>query len=276
MRSRLGLFAALLLTALPTLAADRVIQSGIDPWRTPGNGRTYIDFATIPLPAGFFCFKSEAFAGRIIFRGVPVATGGAPKALGKTDTIVQRLDEAVFDQNGEATTRIQVRVLHFESVKPIKTACGDYNVEVRLNGEQPITNMRIVRDNEIGGRFFAPIAVNGKLVFTPVKGKSNEILEINRNVRFPADQGISWADRFAPKQGVRHTGFVQVDTDNDRVPDTFLPGTTANFAAGASTKGRLGSRGPQAQFYQDYEQLYDLDENGCHISPPTEGHCPEP
>lgn len=272
MRSRLGILAALLLIALPTFAVDRVIQSGIDPWRTPGNGRTYIDLGTTPLPAGFFCFKSEPFAGRIVFRGVPVATG-EPGALGQTDTIVQRLDEAAFDKNGVANTRIQVRVLHFQSVEPIQTACGAFNVEVRLNGEQPITKMRIVRENERGGRFYAPIAVNGKLVFTRADGSSNEILEINRNVRFPADQGISWADHFAPQQGVRRAGFIQVDTDNDRRPDTFLPGTS-NFAAGASSRLERPGKGPQQKLYQD--TAYVLDDNGCHIAPPTEGHCPEP
>ena len=71
MRSRLGLFAVLLLIALPTFAADRVIQSGIDPWRTPGNGSTFINFSRHPIPAGFFCFKSAPFTGRIIFQGGP-------------------------------------------------------------------------------------------------------------------------------------------------------------------------------------------------------------
>jgi hypothetical protein len=262
MRSRLGLLAALLLIALPTFAADRVIQSGIDTWRTPGNGSTFIDFSKNPIPAGFFCFKSAPFAGRVVFRGVPVATG-EPGVLGKTDTIVQRFDEAVFDKNGVATTRIQVRVLHFMSVEPIRTACGAYNVEVHLNGEQPVTSMRIVRENDYGGRFFAPIAVNGKLVFTPVAGRSSELLEVTRNVRFPANQGISWADFSTVKQEVRQTGFVQVDTDNDRVPDTFLPGTSANFAAGASIKQRLGGRGPEIAVVAP----------GCHIVT-TESHCP--
>jgi len=265
MRSRLWIIAALLLIALPTFAAPRAVQSGIDPWVTPGNGRTFIDFGTMPLPAGFFCFKSEPFAGRIVFRGVPVATS-EPGVLGQTDTIIQRLDEAVFTKRGEATTRIQVRVLHFESVLPIKTACGDFNVEVKLNGEQPITRMKIVRENANGGRFFAPIAVNGKLVFTPVGRPATEILEVTRNVRFPADQGISWSDHFAPKQ-VQRAGFVRVDTDNDRLPDTFLPGTSSSFAAGAPSRMGAGGKGPQ--------QKYIADEFGCHIQPPTEGHCPE-
>jgi len=267
MRSRLGLIAVLLLIALPTFAADRVIQSGIDPWRTPGDGSTFIHFSKTPIPAGFFCFKSAPFYGLIVFKGVPVATG-EPRALGRTDTIVQRLDDAVFDKNGVATTRIQVRALHFISVEPIQTACGAYNVEVRLNGEQPVTNMRIVREYENGGQFYAPIAVNGKLVFTPVGRGSSEVLEMVRNVRFPANQGIPWADHFAPKQGVRRNGFIQVDTDNDRVPDTFLPGTSSNFAAGAS--GRLG-RGKGAETQMVYCHRVVSDEDGT-----AEYHCPQP
>ena len=265
MRSRLGLFVVLLLAALPMFAADRVIQSGIDPWRTPGDGSTFIDFSKTPIPAGFFCFKSAPFAGLMVFRGVPVATA-EPGALRRTDTIVQRLDDAVFDKNGVATTRIQVRALHFVGVEPIRTACGAYSVEVHLNGEQPVTNMRIVREYENGGRFFAPIAVNGKLVFKPLGGSSGEVLELVRNVRFPANQGIPWADHFAPKQGVRRAGFVQVDTDNDRVPDTFLPGTSTNFAAGASSRpGR--NKGAETQLVYCHRVFGDDGE---------EYHCPQP
>jgi hypothetical protein len=235
MRIRLlAALTALLLVALPAFAADRVIQNGIDPWYTPGNGKTFIDFRESPIPAGFFCFKSQAFSGRVLFRGVPVATGEAA-ALGQTDTIVQRLDDAAFDRHGVAVTRIQMRALHLESTQPIQTACGAFKIEVRLNGEQPITTMRIVRQDDNGGRFFAPVAVNGKLVFTPVEGRSNEVLEISRNVRFPANQGIAWASETGLRQkAVRKAGFVLVDTDNDGVPDTYLPGTTSGFAAGAA------------------------------------------
>lgn len=266
MRTRLiGCLVALLLVALPTFAADRSIQSGLDLWVTQGNGKTFIDFKTIPVPAGFFCFKSTPFRGKVVFEGVPVATGEVG-VLGKTDTIVQRLDEAVFNDKGVAHTRIQVRALHFQSVKPIQTACGAFNVEVRLNGPQPITSMKIVRHNDHGGRFFAPIWVNGKVVFTPVGKRSNEVLEITRNVRFPANQGIAWADRLGRK-GIERSGFVLTDTDGDRAPDTYLPGTSSNFAAGVRYVPARGATG-------NIQYIYD--EFGCHISPPTEGHCPEP
>jgi hypothetical protein len=264
MRSRhFVVLAALLLIALPSFAADRVVQNGIDLWRTEGNGRTFINFAKIPIPAGFFCFNSAPFTGRVVFEGVPVATG-EPGVLGKTDTIVQRLDDAAFDKQGVATTRVQVRALQFKSVKPIQTACGAFNVEVKLNGEQPVTTMKIVRENETGGRFFAPIAVNGKVSFTRVDGAAQELLEVTRNVRFPANQGIQWADRFG-KRAVQRTGFILVDTDNDRRPDTYLPGTSSNFAAGWSGKGAR-DRGLLNKMVEA--------EEGCHLQGDTEGHCP--
>jgi len=269
MRSRsFAIFALLLLISLPALAGDRVIQNGIDLWHTAGNGHTFINFKSAPIPAGFFCFKSQPFTGRIVFRGIPVATA-EPGVLGATDTIVQRLDDAVFNKRGVAVTRIQVRALQFESVAPIQTACGLYKAEVRLNGEQPITNMRIVRTEARGGRFFAPIGVNGKIVFTPIGRQSNEVLEIPRNVMFPANQGIAWANQ-AGANGVKRAGFVLVDTDADRVPDTYLPGTS-NFGAGW----------PAALAHRPLNQekaLYLAE--GCHLTDSVdqavqEGHCPD-
>jgi hypothetical protein len=147
-----------LFLAIPTAAADRVIYNGIDLWRTVSNGSTYVDFSKNPLPAGFFCHKSEPFSDRIGFKGVPVATN-VPGGLGQTDTIVQRLDNAVFNKKGVAFTRIQVRSLNFEGLAPVKTTCGLFIARVSLDGEQPITRMRIVRESSSGGRFFAPIHV---------------------------------------------------------------------------------------------------------------------
>jgi len=148
--SVLMILAFAVLLAAPALSADRVVTNGIDLWKTPGDGTTFADFSKEPIPAGFFCNKSERFTGKIIFRGVPIATG-QPGALGVSDTIVQRLDNAAFDKRGVATTRIQVRAMQFASVAAVKTACGQFNAYVRLDGDQPVTRMRIVRDNEKGG-----------------------------------------------------------------------------------------------------------------------------
>jgi hypothetical protein len=193
-----------------------------------------------------------------VFRGVPVATA-EPGILGSTDTIVERLDDAAFNKRGVAVTRIQMRALHFESVEPVQTKCGAFTVEVKLNGEQPVTRMRIVRTGEDGGRFYAPIAVNGKLVFTPVGRSTTEVLELTRNVRFPANQGIEWAAKFGPNN-LQRTGFFHVDTDGDKQVDTYLPGTS-NFVAGAPSQP---GRTPLVR-----------EKAGCHTVD-DEGHCPSP
>ncbi len=255
MRSRLfGVLALLLLIALPVAAADRVIQNGIDLWRTPADGRTFVDFSKDPIPAGFFCFNSAPFTGRINFQGIPITTGEAG-ALGKTDTIVQRLDDAMFNKKGVARTRVQVRALLLEGVRPIKTSCGEFRVEARLQGEQPITTMRIVRENANGGRYFVPLALNTKLVFTPVGRPAREVLEMAQNVRFPVRGGHEWAAQPGLEKKLHRSGFALVDTDGDQIPDTYLPGSSSNFFAGVSSRGM------------------EMPVDPCHYVP-GQAHCP--
>ena len=224
-----GVIALALLMAAPVFAADRIITNGVDLWSTPGDGSTFSDFAKEPIPAGFFCSNSAPFTGRIIFKGVRIAT--ADGSLGTADTILQRLDDAVFNKSGVATTRLQMRAMQFESVGVVKTSCGPYKARVTLDGEQPVTIMRIVRDNEKGGRFFAPVYVNVKLSFTPLRGTAREALELRKQLRFPPSTNAQWAVAPPQKIGVARPGFILVDTDSDLRPDTYLPGTS-NFAAG--------------------------------------------
>lgn len=219
------IIALAVLLAAPAFAADRVIYNGIDLWSTTSDGTTFADFAKNPIPAGFFCFKSEPFTGRIGFKGVPVATnvlGG----LGATDTIVQRLDDAVFNKKGVAQTRLQVRALSLESIAPVKTACGEFIARASLDGEQPVTRMRIIRESPAGGRFLAPLSLNVRISFTPVGRPATEPLEIRKSIRFPPLPNLRW--RSLPARGAKVPGFLLVDTDGDRTPDTYLPGTS-NF-----------------------------------------------
>jgi len=218
---------ALALAAAPALALDNTIYNGTDLWQTQAG--TLVDFAVNPLPAGFFCLGSEPFAEKVAFHGVPLATG-VPGALGSTDTIVQRLDNAVFNKRGVAFTRIQLRAMSFESNALIKTACGLFKATVTLDGEQPVTRMKIVRENAQGGRFFAPIAVNVKISFTPIGRPATEPLELHKSVRFPALPNQRWINLQAQDPG-QVKGFQLVDTDGDRIPDTYLPGTS-NFGVG--------------------------------------------
>jgi hypothetical protein len=241
---RVGAFrivgTAFLVSCLATsaFAADRAIQNGIDVWRTTDDGSTFVDFAKTPIPAGFFCPGSAAFTGRVAFQGEPVVTG-TPGALGAADTIVQRLDDAVFNKRGVAVTRIQFRALSLKSLAPIETACGKFTATARLNGAQPTTQMVITRDGEKGGRFSAPLALNVMVSFKPVGQVGGEALEIPVAVRFPAMPNLPWRSKAAAPVPA---GFVLVDTDGDRVADTYLPGTS-NFIAGQSSRAGRGATG---------------------------------
>ena len=242
----------------PVFAADRVIQNGIDAWITRGDGSTSMDFAKTPIPAGFFCPGSAAFTGKVAFRGEPIVTG-TPGFLGATDTIVQRLDDAVFNKRGVAVTRLQVRALSLKSVAPIQTRCGKFDAAVTLDGVQPVTRMRIMRENENGGRFSAPLSLNAKVIFTPVGRVSRETLEIAVPVRFPAGS-IPWRSTVHTP---RAAGFVLVDTDGDRVADTYVPGIS-NFVAGQPS--RPLSRKPGLAVGAGYTQ-------SCHDDGSGKLHC---
>ena len=60
-------------------------------------------------------------------RGVPLASDN-PR-LARYDTIVQRLDNSVFNSRGVASTRFQVRALQLEGIQTLKNVCGEYRVQ---------------------------------------------------------------------------------------------------------------------------------------------------
>lgn len=161
-RSSLLLFAALVLVvAVPALAQD-VIPAGTDSWRTPPDGSTYTD---LNLPAGFLDKDCAAFQGRVVLGGVPVEAD--PKdAYSYGDTLVERLEDAVFDEKGVAQVKIIVRGLHFQGANTLKTDCGEWSADVGLAKEQSATVMTIVREDANGGYFQAPISVDTVWTFT--------------------------------------------------------------------------------------------------------------
>jgi hypothetical protein len=218
----------LLLLGLSPLAADSVVQRGTDVFTTMGNGKTFYDFADNPIPAGFFCKGSRAFTGRVAFKGLPLATE-TPGQLGGGDTVIERLDDAVFDARGVARTRIQFRALSLVSIAPVKTRCGAFHVYVSLAGPQRVTSMKIVRTQEGGGTFAAPLAVDVRMTFLPVKpAKVARKLELVGSFTFPGNP-VPWS--FARGAMTERFGDAVVDTNGDLAPDTLVPGTS-NFLPG--------------------------------------------
>jgi hypothetical protein len=226
-RSVLG--AALILalacvTAFPAFAVEP-IRKGADLWiSVAGHAKT--SFEHEPIPAGFFCASSQPFTGAIAFRGAPLATEPAG-VLGGVDTVVRRLDDAVFNEKGEATTRIQLMALSLASVKPIETSCGSYQVAAHLDGEQPTTTMHIFSSEALGGTYSAPLALNVKLVFTPVAGDRGARRELTRRIDLgPAPQSV-WVYVNKPL----YPNDVKIDTRGDGRAETALP-ASSNFLAG--------------------------------------------
>jgi hypothetical protein len=267
-RSILTVLVVSLLLGISPLVADPMIQRGIDLFTTTSNGTTYYDFAQNPIPAGFFCEKSAAFTGRVALKGLPLATG-SPGQIWGADTVIERLDDAAFDANGTAVTRIQFRALSLVSVAPVKTACGAFHVYVALAGKQRVTTMTIYRTQEGGGSFVAPLAVNARITFIPVKparSKSARTLALTGSFTFPASS-LPWSFRGGAR--TKRIGSVVVDTNGDLTPDTLLPGTS-NFLPGRSPDRLTANK------ISDYGDCPCWEET-CHIDPSTgKEHCTYP
>lgn len=212
-----------LLAASPAVASGEVLTQGADLWKT-ASGFTFSSFADNPIPAGFFCPGSKPFAGLINLQGKPLATQPTDSLHG-IDTIVRRLDDARINDQGEASTRIQLMALSLASVQPVDTGCGLYDVKATLAGEQPVTEMKIVRTGDQGGYFIAPLELNVKLVFTPVAGGPSREL-VNRISLGPGSKS-----EWSYDKPVAQAKIVRVDTDGDGVVETVLPGPS-NFRNG--------------------------------------------
>jgi len=227
----LCLLAVVALGAMTTgaaLAADG-ISSGADLWHTV-SGFSFTSFAENPIPADFFCAGSKSFSGAITMKGAPLATAPAG-ALGDIDTIVRRLAYAPFDKNGEATTPIQLMALSLQGEKVFDAGCARYHVTASLAGEQPKTEMKIVRTSPAGGYYVAPLELKVKMVFTPVDGKG-AVRELTNKVSLGPGSASVWSyAKGAAKVAVKRSGEIKVDTNGDRVPDTMVPAPDG-FVAG--------------------------------------------
>jgi hypothetical protein len=257
-RNRLLLLLALV--AAPAGAIDRV-GPGVDLWTTRGDGSTFVDFAANPIPAGFFCAGSEPFTGRVEFKGRPIVGG-----RGGTDTIVERLDEATFDERGVGIARTRVRAIQLESLAPLATSCGKYTLRVALApGEQPLSRIRLHRTAEDGGHFTSTLALNVRMTFQPL-GKKGSVRTLDDTISFDRSTNIPWSS--APTAAFADRAMT-VDTNADGKPDTRLV-MAAEFAAGwlPGSIERDGGGGLIGAFQASNDSIvHAVPEHGHYVDP---------
>jgi hypothetical protein len=224
-RSGIALFAVVALAAVPALAQD-VITRGTDSWKTAGDGSSYTDLS---LPAGFLDKNCAAFQGRVILAGVPIVTS-PPDAFYGGDTLVERLDDAVFDAKGVATTNIIVRGLHFQVVDPLKTDCGDWSADVGLDKQQTVTQMTIVREDASGGYFTAPIAVD--VVWTFTRSSDGAVRTLSTSNVLTSDEKSPWQSGTCSKAAAVNRRAPLIDAHNHGKPALKVASVSRGFNPG--------------------------------------------
>ncbi len=220
---KLTALLTMILLAAPLFAQK--IAPGYDTWKTVGNGETFMDFSDSPIPAGFFFEGSEPFTGAISFVGVPLATEPAG-ALQGTDTIIERMDTAAFDEDGLASSRMRIMALSLASPEPIDIDGSLWDVGVSLAEVQPITEIVYEKLTEDTGEFLADLVVNVRLTFTHrVVKKLSYSLE--RTVHFQRATYTPFRlvspEVKSAKQRQSVLRGLKIDTDGDGLADSLMP-----------------------------------------------------
>ena len=144
-------FALVGLAAMP--AAAQVIPAGNDFWVTRPDGQTVFTFPEGDVESLCGLPPVDGWDRKVALKGVP-----APGS--DFDTVVSRIDDAVFDAAGNASTRIILKHLAFASINWHPTPCGELTWQVGNFGKQAVTMMKLRRLTGKGGIFSADIAVS--------------------------------------------------------------------------------------------------------------------
>ncbi len=210
---------------------------GIDLLETPVDGGQIV----IDIPGGFFDADPDCTGGSkpvpttdpqnpVSLQGKPLKTSPAG-VLGTTDTVMERLQDAVF-VNGVANTPVIIRALSLVSVTPLTVDCGDgssveYDVVVSLDGQQTAGTMTIYSAPPAEDPVYdATFPVTGHITsFYPGTddcysssgpgGPCSNLLDLDAPQTITTD-GAPWTS--TPGPGVDCDGLM-VDSDGDGEPD---------------------------------------------------------
>ena len=160
-----ALVVALFVSTRSTAAANTFpVNAGNDEFETLGDGETYHDFASSPIPADFFGPGSNAFSQLVPLVGVPINP-----AVSQVDTIIQR-SQTILGPGG--STPIAMTGLSLKSINAITvtynngTPSESWNVQVGLSDYKASAGSMTVNSST----FDSTLKVWPKFTFTRVGG----------------------------------------------------------------------------------------------------------
>ncbi|MCP4659370.1 MAG: hypothetical protein GY856_28500 [bacterium] len=204
----------LILCALPISAQD--VAAGLDLFESQEGTRA--EFRDDPLPQGFFPGCDEKFAGEIPLVGRPIV---ADQPLGTTDSILHRLDDV---QGGNGKSALVIEALCMQNTAWTDPCGGEWDVWVRLDKDQEVTELNMWSDGSKGGGFDTVVSVRVAISFSQgdkVLGPVGDSVEL-------VTENAAWNYDVAPG-GVVAKGPLKIDADCDGVIDTALSVGSSNF-----------------------------------------------
>lgn len=259
---------ALVLLAAPAHAADTV-KAGSDVWKTDGG--SHASFVNDPIPAGFFCSGSPAFAGTLELSGRPLATH-PPDALRGADTVVVRDDDATFTVGGVARVNARVAALSLEGTSPLTVSCTGgpvtWNVLVYADDPAVLSDLVVVRTSLLGGTFSGTLRVPAVIRFTNA-ADPGMVLELDNDVEFAIPAGAEWTGQ--PAFDGWSSPAASVDTNGDGRPDTAIP-AASDFFPGTSPNRQPGCARPPCPV----RIRHTREGNHGHLVAPPPPPCEEP
>lgn len=222
--------------------AQTTLQAGSDVWKTDGSG-SFVSFVADPIPAGFFCPGSPAFAGTLEVTGKPLATTPT-NALRGADTVIVRPQTAAFDANGVAQVSGHVAAMSLKGKSQLTVNCtgGSRTFDILVYADDPSvpTDLQVVKTGSLGGTFSGTVRVPAVVRFTDAADASYSV-ELDNDIDFAVPADAEWTN--VPGGDGWKSPAATVDTDADGAPDTAIP-AASNFFAGKSPNPQPGCATP--------------------------------
>lgn len=147
--------------AIRGAGAAVVVPAGYDTFVTPDDARSFDDFSSHPIPAGFFGNGSLAYAGRATLKGGPPVDS---TQFGSADTVIKRNDSVTVPGD----TSLSVTGLSFVSAAPITVQFSDGHTEswnVTVNASNTTGSAGSMHFKE-DGTFTSSLSIYPRYTFT--------------------------------------------------------------------------------------------------------------